>query len=111
MAVKIRNVTSRLNFARLVEIDGVECWELPEYPRIDPAPDDLRYTVDRNDRIDRLSVVFYSTPDLWWILALANGFELVPNDLNKGDVIRVPSGRRVFTEILRRADGGRTFRV
>lgn len=111
MGVKIRNVSSRLNFARLVSIDDVESWELPEYPIIDPASDDLRYTVDSNDRIDRLSQTFYSTTELWWIIAIANNFELVPNALNKGDVIRIPSARRVFTEILRRADGGKTFRV
>jgi hypothetical protein len=111
MAVKVRNTSSRLNFARLINLDDVECWELPEYPVIEPANDDLRYSVDKNDRIDRLSQAFYGTPDLWWVLALANGFDLVPSDLNKNTVIRVPSPRRVFTVILRKADRGKTFRV
>lgn len=105
MPVRIRN-TSRLRFARLLTLDGVEHWELPEYPKVEPAADDLRYTVDRNDRIDRLADSFYGSPDLWWILALANGMELLPVDLNQGAIITVPSQRRVFSEILRRPSGG-----
>jgi|GEM_PF-2146287 len=105
MSVRIRD-TSRLKNARLITIDGVEHWEQPEYPSIDPAPDDIKYTVDGNDRIDRIATRFYGSPDLWWIIALANGFELLPNDLNARDVIRIPSGRRVFSQILRRPSRG-----
>lgn len=109
MAVKIRD-TSRLKFARLITLDGVEHWESPEYPEIREAPDDIRYTVDLNDRIDRLSSRFYGTPDLWWIIALANELRLLPNDLSEGATLRIPSGRRVFTEILRRPSRGREGR-
>ena len=105
MAARIRN-SSRLRFARLVTIDGVEHWELPEYPAIGVAPSDVRYTVDRGDRIDRLANYFYGDPALWWVIALANGMALLPNDLKPGEEIIVPSQRRVFTEILRRASGG-----
>ena len=105
MTVRIRT-TSRLRFARLRTILDVEHWELPEYPEIPVRGDDLRYTVDRNDRIDRLADRFYGTADLWWIIALANEMRLLPNELNEGDTIRVPSARRVFTEILRRPTQG-----
>lgn len=105
MTVKIRE-TSRLKNARLITIDGVEHWEYPEYPVIDVAPDDIKYKVDRNDRIDKIATRFYGSPELWWIIAIANGFELLPNDLNSGDTIRIPSGRRVFSEILRRPTRG-----
>lgn len=105
MAVRIKN-TSRLRFTRLLDIDGVEHWELPEYPTIEAANDDKRYVVDRNDRIDRLAVQFYNSPDLWWVLALRNGLELLPNDLNTRATIFVPSQRRVFSEILRRPNRG-----
>lgn len=109
MTVRIRD-TSRLRFARLITIDGVEHWEMPEYPEIREAPDDIIYTVDRNDRIDRIATRFYNSPDLWWIIALANELRLLPNDLSEGDKIRVPSGRRVFTEILRKPSRGREGR-
>lgn len=105
MTVRIRNA-SRLKFARLITLDDVEHWELPEYPEIDPAPSDGRYTVDRGDRIDRLANHYYNDPALWWIIALANGMELLPNDLKPGEEIIIPSQRRVFTEILRRPSGG-----
>jgi len=105
MTVRIRN-TSRLKFARLATIDGVEHWELPDYPRIEEAADDINYVVDRRDRIDRMATTFYSDPSLWWIIALANGMALLPNDLSAGTTIRIPSQRRVFTEILRRPSGG-----
>lgn len=105
MTVRIRN-TSRLKFARLTTIDGVEHWELPEYPAIDQAADDGRYIVDRHDRIDKIAVTFYSDPGLWWIIAIANDLALLPNDLCAGMTLRIPSQKRVFTEILRRPTGG-----
>ncbi len=105
MAVALR-VTSRLRFAQLIKLDGVEHWEMPEYPTIEAANDDKRYTVDRNDRIDRLADRFYGSSELWWIIALANGMELLPNDLNANAVIIIPSQNRVFTQILRRPSRG-----
>lgn len=105
MAVKIQS-TSRLRFSRLLELDGVEHWELPEYPRIDPARDDQKYIVDRNDRIDRLADRFYGSSALWWVIAIANGMELLPNDLSAQATIIIPSQRRVFTQILRRPTRG-----
>jgi nucleoid-associated protein YgaU len=105
MSARIRN-SSRLRFARLVTIDTVEHWELPEYPAIAAATSDGRYTVDRGDRIDRLANYFYGDPSLWWVIALANGMALLPSDLKPGEEITIPSQRRVFTEILRRASGG-----
>ncbi len=109
MGIKVRD-TSRLRFARLVTLDGIEHWEHPEYPEIGAAPDDIIYTVDLNDRIDLIAERFYSSPDLWWIIALANELRLLPNDLNGREKLRIPSGRRVFTEILRKPSRGREGR-
>ncbi len=105
MTVRVRD-TSRLKFARMLNLDGVEHWEVPEYPKIDPATDDRRYIVDRNDRIDRLADRLYGSADLWWVIALANGMELLPNDMYENQELRIPSGRRVFTTILRRPSRG-----
>jgi hypothetical protein len=95
-----------MKFARLSTLDNIEYWEMPEYPKIDPAPDDRRYIVDRNDRADRLANDFYGSSDLWWIITLANGIDLIPNGLYEGQVITVPSARRVFSQILRRPSRG-----
>jgi hypothetical protein len=105
MSVRLRN-TSRLRWARLITLDGVEHWEQPEYPKIEAAPDDKRYTVGQNDRIDKLAQRFYGSMDLWWIIALANDMELLPDALNANTVIKIPSQQRVFIEILRRPTGG-----
>ena len=105
MTVKIRD-TSRLRWARLITLGDVEHWELPEYPAILPAPDDIKYTVDANDRIDLLSNRFYGAPDLWWIIAIVNNIRLLPNGLNANTQIRIPSPRRVFQDIMRKPSRG-----
>jgi hypothetical protein len=102
MAVKIRT-TSRLNFSRLLVIDSVEHWEMAELPIIEPAQDDEIYQVNQEDRIDLISNRKYGNPELWWVIALANGFSLLPNDLKPFSTIRIPSNNRVFNKILRQA--------
>jgi len=103
--VSIRS-TSRLRFARYVTTGGVDYWELPEYPEVPPAPDDILYTVTRKDRIDSLAQRFYGDSTLWYIIALANDFRLVPTDMRENMQLRIPNGKRVFTEILRSANRG-----
>jgi hypothetical protein len=105
MSVRLRE-TSRLRFARLLELGGVECWELPEYPSIEPQPDDILYTVARLDRIDLLAHRFYNSSELWWIIAIANNLRLLPNDLRENMQLRIPTARRVYTEILKGATRG-----
>lgn len=103
--VSIRS-TSRLKFARYVSIGGVDCWEHPEYPEVLPAPDDILYTVTRKDRIDLLAHRFYGDSALWYIIALANDFRLLPTDMRENMQLRIPNGKRVFSEILRSASRG-----
>ena len=102
MAVKIRG-TSRINFARLMTIDEVEHWEMPEYPIIAAAQDDTLYQVKQDDRIDLIANQYYGNPELWWIIAVVNDFALLPNDLKPLSTIRIPSNNRVFNKILRQA--------
>lgn len=87
----------------MLTIDGVEFWELPEYPSIAPAGDDTVYTTSRGDRIDRLSRRFYGTHDLWWVIAIANDINLIPSDFKENVDLRIPSTKRVFNDILRDA--------
>lgn len=105
MTVRVRD-TSRLRFARLTIIGGVELWNLPEYPEIAPAGDDQRYVVDRKDRIDLLANSFYGNVELWWVIALRNELRLLPNDMYQNQVLQIPSARRVFNTILRLPSGG-----
>ena len=101
-AVKIRS-TSRLNFSRLLTIEGVDHWEMAELPSIEASGDDIVYQVKQGDRIDLISNRFYGNPELWWVIAIANGLNLLPNDLKPFSTIRIPSNSRVFNKILREA--------
>lgn len=109
MTVAIRD-TSRLVYSQLLELDGVEHWEHPEYPEILPANDDAIHEVKRTDRIDLIAWNHYGTADLWWVIAIANDMRLLPNDLASRTEIRIPSSRRVFTQILRNPTRGREGR-
>lgn len=109
MAVRIRD-TSRLRWTRFLTVQEVEFWDLPEYPKIGPNDDDIRYIVTRSDRIDLISNRFYQSPDLWWVIAARNGLRLLPSDLYEGQELRIPSPRRVTNEILRNPSRGRDGR-
>ena len=94
--------TSRLQHAQLVVLDGIEFWDLPDYPEIPVRTDDLSHDVDDLDRIDLIANTFYKDPTLWWVIALANDIRLPDIQLNPGTTIRIPSPQFVFTEIVRR---------
>lgn len=94
---------SRLMYSQLHEIDGYTFFEVPKLPKIDQAEDDLVHVVESTDRIDRLSFRYYGTSDLWWVIAVANGFRLIPRDLRLNAHLVIPSRTRVFNKILPRA--------
>lgn len=102
MPVSVRK-NSRLRFTESVQIDGVTFWDLLELPDILPQPDDTFYRVQGTDRIDLLAFGFYGDPVLWWVLAAANDMELLPTDLNEGDVLRIPSPRYVNQVLFQKA--------
>lgn len=99
MTVRVDNY-SRLGFADLLLQDGYEFWGPVFLTEIEPQSDDTSYTVRSGDRIDRLAFEFYGDPILWWVLAVANGLELLPSDLSEGQVLRVPSSRYVTQELM-----------
>lgn len=96
MATSVRlQKFSRLRFGNLIEIDGVAFWDLLELPDILEQPDDVFHQVTGTDRIDSLAMLYYGSPVLWWIIAAANDLELLPVDLQTGDILRIPSKRYV----------------
>lgn len=99
MAVTIpRN--SRLQFVDLLSVDDYEFWDLADLPEIPLQDGDFQYTVTSTDRIDTLANRFYGDPVLWWVIAVANGMELLPDDLVPDTVIRIPSPRYVKTQLF-----------
>jgi len=96
---------SRLRFADLGVIDGIEFFDLLDLPDLPEQPDDISYQVQGGDRLDRIANTFYGDPILWWVIAAANELEILPTDLNEGDFIRVPSPRFVLQQLFRTAQG------
>lgn len=94
MSIDIRR-RSRLRFADLRLIDGIEFWDLVEPPVLEVQVDDTVYRVKGGDRIDLLANRFYGEPIMWWVIALANDLELLPTSLNEGQLLRIPSARYV----------------
>lgn len=94
---------SPLRFAELVTADGVTFWDVVDLPTIVSQPDDLTYQVMSPDRIDTIASKFYGDPVLWWVVALANDMELLPDALYAGQILRIPSPRYVLQELFLKA--------
>jgi nucleoid-associated protein YgaU len=102
MAVRIAR-NSRLRFASLAIVDDVEFFDLVALPDIPVQTGDINYVVTNGDRIDLLAYRFYGDPVLWWVIAAANGMQLLPCDLNPQAVIRVPSPSWVLSSLIAKA--------
>lgn len=94
---------SRLRFADLVRAEDTVFWNTVDLPEIVIQGDDQQYTVQSNDRIDRLAHKFYGDSVLWWVIAAANDMELLPTALYSGQVLRIPSPRYVLQELFKTA--------
>jgi hypothetical protein len=108
MAVQVVS-NSRLRFAALLIAQGVEFWDILDLPEVPINVDDITYQVKggAGERVDMLATRFYGDPALWWVIAVANGMEIVPTDLNEGDFIRIPAPRFVAQEIFELSNDGR----
>lgn len=100
MSIRIAN-RSRLKFTDLISKDGYTFWDATPQVDIPEQDDDIQYTVRDLDRIDSLAVKFYGDPVLWWVIAQANDWELVPSEIATGDVIRIPSPRYVLGSLFK----------
>lgn len=98
---------SPLRFTDLLQTDGVTFWDVLDLPDIPIQSDDISYTTISTDRIDNLAARFYGDSVLWWVIALANGMELLPTDLHAGQALRIPSPRYVQQTLFKKAQGAR----
>ncbi len=89
MAVSI-GLASRLQFAELRIIDGVTFWDIVDLPAFRARPNDTFHQVEGSDRVDTLAKTHYGDEGFWWVIAWANDLEILPTDLNVGDVITIP---------------------
>lgn len=102
MPVDVRSV-SRLLFADLRTIDGVEFWDTLVLPDIVPRSDDVQHIVSSNDRIDLLAQRYYGDAGMWWVIAWANDLQILPTDLKVNAQLRIPSRNYVENTLLRQA--------
>lgn len=102
MSVKTHN-KSRLRFYQLITLDDYEFWNFDELPEVPVFNDDVYYQVKTGDRIDLIANSFYGTPQLWWVIAVANELELLPVELNDDLVLRIPSPTYVKDQLFLKA--------
>lgn len=100
MAVDVKN-SSRLILGDLLLIDGFEFWDILDLPDFSSQPNDISYTVKDGDAIDDLANRFYQDHMLWWVIAWANGLELLPVDLIPNSVISIPNRDFVRNKLLK----------
>jgi len=94
---------SRLRFSSLLQSSGYEFWDLTDYPNVPEQPDDMQYQVTSADRLDLLAFKFYGDQIYWWVIAVANGMELIQTEFNVGLVLRIPSPRWVSDNLFEKA--------
>lgn len=101
MSVNVRQ-GSRLFFSDLLVVDGYEFWDFVDLPPYRRRPDDITHIVQSNDRIDRIAQRYYQNPVLWWVIAWANDFEILPTDLREGEIIVIPDVNYVQSKLFSR---------
>lgn len=89
MSVNISQ-TSRLLFDTLLSVDGYEFWDTLDLPTFVSHIGDLKHKVIATDRLDILADYYYADATMWWVIAWANGMEVIPTALNVDDVITIP---------------------
>lgn len=97
------NQHSRLRFSEFLIIEQVEFWDRVEFPAVPEQPDDIVYQVKSTDRMDLIAYRFYGDPAYAWVIAVANGMELVEAEFEVGLVLRIPSPRFVRDLLFRTA--------
>lgn len=99
-AAVVLSAKSRLLFGTFTTVDGVEFFDILQLPSITEQTDDTTYEWKSNDHIDIVANRFYGDSMLWWVIAVANNIELVPIQLNEGQLLRIPAPRYVSQVLL-----------
>lgn len=83
---------SFLNFFNLFIVNNFTFWDSIIFRDLSkPREDDIKVVITKADRIDLISNKFYGTPQLWWVIALANNMRNISTDFRPGREIVVPS--------------------
>lgn len=94
---------SWLALTPLLKSDGFVFWDTPDFPALAPSPKDRFIDVDSNylGRLDLIAYDYYGDENLWWAIALANGIDQIPTDMQLGMRIRIPDQSVVSAALSR----------
>jgi len=67
------------------------------YPEIPRGSEDIYVYTTKGDRYDLLAQTYYNDSSLWWIIALCNLNNTIPDSIypNIGEQIRIPAANRI----------------
>jgi DNA-binding beta-propeller fold protein YncE len=94
---------SRYNKIRLLLTEGnipvQETWEPPDIPEL---PEDRFFEVSREfaNRPDLISLMFYGTEQLYWVIAYANSMTEPYAQTTVNKVLRIPDRENLFQSVL-----------
>ena len=71
-----------------------------EQPDLSDRTGDIQYMIQTGDRLDKLSLRFYNTPFLWWVIAAKNNLDLPTVELYSGIKIIIPDPAYVVTQLV-----------
>lgn len=91
---------SRYQRAKVAIIDGVPTIVSRRKRWTEKRPDDFFHTVRYGEELDEIAYRYYGNGELWWVIAEANGIADPFEPLQPGTVLRCPSVRTVFGEVL-----------
>lgn len=88
-------ITKRTSFYKTVLVDGNKEFDYLSTPLPDLTykKEDVSYIVTQSTvgRLDLISMRFYKTPDLWWLIAHVNNIIDPFDDMFVGQELRIPS--------------------
>lgn len=86
MLSRYKNVRTIKNEDNRIVHETMNNYKIPEYS------EEKRYTVSNKfqNRLDIISLMFYKTPEFWWIIAIANDIIDPLTEIKEGTVLRIP---------------------
>ena len=82
--------------------DGNYLWDTFQFrPTVVETTDDLYHTLTAGEigKLDVVSHYYYGTPELWWVIAAANGI-LNPLRVPAGTRLRIPAIDVVYRDVI-----------
>lgn len=83
---------SWLLFPDYFQVDGIEFFDTPDFPKFPESSNDQIITIDQTylGRLDLIANDFYGDVNLWWVIALVNNLEVIPTSMYIGMKLRIP---------------------